>query len=357
MRKSLHIRPSVADDRVPRTHTTMTGLCEACSQLNLKLADFTSPPFEPEGRYHAEVRSGAVGELRMSARVCSICKLVLYALERADAKKLAETEADGVWSLQWTQSTDDWQPTRENEGLFGSALAPVLGPATENHGIDYRIQLVNEKDTGGFLRGRLVDSEVDVQMLKGWLRLCEDEHGEGCLRVDLHLRPLSATAITQLMVIDVENLYLRELPGGASYVALSYVWGENNEPRNRTATRPAYSTIQGLSIKLPQTIQDAIALVQTLGFRFLWVDSLCIPQDVRSTKQLYIDNMDAIYSSATFTIVAATGNGAHSGLSGVSNKANRDQHVVVLDNGLRLGVLPEYQRELLGCDHAQRAWT
>ncbi|KAJ8067943.1 hypothetical protein OCU04_003525 [Sclerotinia nivalis] len=58
-------------------------------------------------------------------------------------------------------------------------------------------------------------------------------------------------------------------------------------------------------------------LVEILGDRYLWVDSLCIVQDDFTFKEREIDNMASIYANADITIVAGQGTDADSGLRGL----------------------------------------
>ncbi len=46
---------------------------------------------------------------------------------------------------------------------------------------------------------------------------------------------------------------------------------------------------------------------RSIGYRYLWVDSLCIIQDDRQDKDLQISMMDEIYRSATLTLAAGSG--------------------------------------------------
>ncbi|EIW52291.1 uncharacterized protein TRAVEDRAFT_156351 [Trametes versicolor FP-101664 SS1] len=57
---------------------------------------------------------------------------------------------------------------------------------------------------------------------------------------------------------------------------------------------------------LPATIRDAIKLTHMLGFRWLWVDSLCILQDSDEDKAHEIGRMHSIYRYAHLTIIAAS---------------------------------------------------
>ncbi|KAK4442947.1 HET-domain-containing protein [Podospora aff. communis PSN243] len=56
--------------------------------------------------------------------------------------------------------------------------------------------------------------------------------------------------------------------------------------------------------KLSQTIRDAITVTRSLGFRYLWVDALCILQDSPEEWESEIKTMDEVYSKALLTIAA-----------------------------------------------------
>ncbi|KAL1950214.1 hypothetical protein VTO73DRAFT_5337 [Trametes versicolor] len=64
---------------------------------------------------------------------------------------------------------------------------------------------------------------------------------------------------------------------------------------------------------LPLTIRDAIYVTHKLGFRWLWVDSLCIIQDSDEDKAHEIGRMHHIYRYAHVTIMAGSAEGVDSG--------------------------------------------
>jgi Heterokaryon incompatibility protein (HET) len=69
--------------------------------------------------------------------------------------------------------------------------------------------------------------------------------------------------------------------------------------------------------KPPNTVKDAIDLVESLGERYLWVDSLCIVQDDDEWKCSQINNMASIYANSHLTIIAADGDSSDYGLRGL----------------------------------------
>ena len=97
------------------------------------------------------------------------------------------------------------------------------------------------------------------------------------------------------------------------YVCLSHCWGTNK------GLRPLETTTQTLQDfeqcipydLLPATFQDAVVFTRKLGYRFLWIDSLCIVQDDAQDWANEAARMANIYESAVLTLAAASS--AHSG--------------------------------------------
>ncbi|KAI0368722.1 HET-domain-containing protein [Pilatotrama ljubarskyi] len=96
------------------------------------------------------------------------------------------------------------------------------------------------------------------------------------------------------------------------YVALSYVWGE--EQPNRTTLSNIVKYINGIDMALiPRTIRNAIEVTHKMGLRYLWVDSFCIIQDSREDKTRELQNLRHIFRHAHITIIAASAPSASSG--------------------------------------------
>lgn len=243
-----------------------------------------------------------------------------------------------------------------SEDDYSSAVYPELDlPGSSSI---HCIQLVDERDTTTFLRGRVLADEVDIVMIKGWLDSCEREHGTRCSTTPFGSSS-SQNYTGTLLVIDVHQQCLIQLPDGQKYVALSYVWGPANWPRTMTSNLNLYKKVNFFrNEKLPKTISHAVELVEALGMRYLWVDSLCLVQD-DPMKQSMIQGMDAVYGDAYLCLIAASEDDAHAGLSGWSDKDRRRDAMDIgyLSSDLRVGVPSHFDSELKSCSHAQRAWT
>lgn len=125
--------------------------------------------------------------------------------------------------------------------------------------------------------------------------------------------------IKKFRVLDVLNGDVLVLESAKRYIALSYVWGHvknhNDISMNPSILDQKPTILCHINIDTqPTTIKDAAYLVCRLGERYLWVDSLCINQNNPKDVAKVVSNMDAIYRSAYFTIVAADGEDANAGL-------------------------------------------
>lgn len=96
-----------------------------------------------------------------------------------------------------------------------------------------------------------------------------------------------------------------KLPRKIGYVTLSHCWGrESIYTLTSSNLKESYRSIQWDA--LPRVFQDAAEMALKLGFRYLWIDSLCIIQDSQADWASESSNMGRIYKSAALNI-AATG--------------------------------------------------
>ncbi|KAH8670152.1 hypothetical protein BGZ60DRAFT_355170, partial [Tricladium varicosporioides] len=63
-----------------------------------------------------------------------------------------------------------------------------------------------------------------------------------------------------------------------------------------------------------KTVEDAIAVAQNLGYRYLWVDKYCISQGDKEEAQRQTRAMDQIYNGSDLTIINAAGDNANYGI-------------------------------------------
>jgi hypothetical protein len=131
-------------------------------------------------------------------------------------------------------------------------------------------------------RGRLIENPIDWRAVQQWINFCDEKHATSCI-----FEPESA--LKGLQFIDCETLQIVPSPERSPpYITLSYLWSR------------AGGLKQGsLSEDIPLVVEDAIKVVKELGWRYLWVDRYCIPQEDGPEKDNFIYNMDQIYRGAT----------------------------------------------------------
>lgn len=167
-------------------------------------------------------------------------------------------------------------------------------------------------EPSGFLRCRLKNSKLDVSQSAQSPQAVID-FGEisrliqGCQQNNRNCQ--NRTTAWQPIAISLIDCYSRKLIQTTSselYVALSYVWGGVSA-----------GTLD--SGKLPRTLEDAIQVTQSLGFKYIWIDQFCVNQHDSALKHEQIRTMGMVYADAAVTLVAASGWDANHGLPGAPN--------------------------------------
>ena len=150
------------------------------------------------------------------------------------------------------------------------------------------------------------DAGWDVEAIKSELVECLKGHSCGGSDVLPPTRLLDVggpdPGRISLVVSAAENI------GDGRYAALSYVWGLH-QPFTTTPATLSERLTGFPPEELPRTIRDAVQVTRDLGYRYLWVDALCILQgrtpEAVADWQRESATMEAVYSNAVFTIVAA----------------------------------------------------
>ncbi|KAF2240899.1 HET-domain-containing protein [Trematosphaeria pertusa] len=104
-----------------------------------------------------------------------------------------------------------------------------------------------------------------------------------------------------------------EFRASPEYLCLSYCWGGDQAFKLRKGkVMDTYREALPYD-HLPQTLKDALTATKSLGYRYIWIDSLCIIQDDEQDKVEQLPLMPAIYEGATVTIVAARASSCREG--------------------------------------------
>lgn len=178
------------------------------------------------------------------------------------------------------------------------------------------------------LTGELVDSQTTtIEQFKLWLQDClkDHEHGDNENLPEHHPKDRQVETLENIPGFAVIDVVQRRLVGASTleqanipYIALSYVWGYKS-------AAITLGPDNALPEDLPRTIEDTLTLVSGLGcVPYLWIDSICIPQDDLEVRIAQIQKMDVIYDRALATIIT-TGASMRYGLTGISVNPNPAQ--------------------------------
>jgi len=156
----------------------------------------------------------------------------------------------------------------------------------------------------------VVDSDEAFNQAKSLIKSCK--YHEKCPE------PQKATLPTRVIEVcpelDPSSPRLLESKGMiGSYAALSYCWGQAQQP-GITTMDSLPGRLERLELpELSQTVRDAIHCVRNLGIRYLWVDAICIVQDSPEDMTRELASMRRVYENARITIAAASSDNATKG--------------------------------------------
>ena len=167
--------------------------------------------------------------------------------------------------------------------------------------------------------GRLVSPHLDdyVDITKAWIRKCQTH--PACTKHAPKNR-LPTRVIDVGSAGDTIHPFLHESHEEiGNWVTLSHRWGK---------VYPITLTLETLDerrnkipmISLPPLFRDAVIITRSLGYRYLWIDSLCIIQDSKQDWISEAAKMGYIYKHSNLTIAAETSQDCLEGVFASSNR-------------------------------------
>ncbi|KAH8749169.1 heterokaryon incompatibility protein-domain-containing protein, partial [Hyaloscypha finlandica] len=139
------------------------------------------------------------------------------------------------------------------------------------------------------------DSMTKIQQ---WLKTCSEEH-EQCL--------ISPESRLPRRVLEISNRRAKLIVSNgkvAPYVSLSHCWGP------KPIIKLLASNMKELQENIPwnklsKTFQDAITVAWKLGFRYIWIDALCILQDSFEDWEYHASKLAQVFADSQLTISAS----------------------------------------------------
>lgn len=333
-------------------------LCRECSELvfNPRATLFSSRnPF-------AQTQKAMLGRLdEIQSRRCPFCALISHAvfeIQRSDALILEPDQEIGVW---WGENTGLSGFNLLFKGR-GNSRGTIISILATNPATSPRPQTSPPVSLPRACLREVHRPEISIDRAQRWVKHCRDHHNQ-CRAQTGKGAPIPSVfpGLDVLRLIDVRERCLIETDKFLRYTTLSYVWGNTSSLRLTRANMPQLSEPGGLEKRwtlLARTIRDAIDLVDKMGERYLWVDSLCLVQNDAADLKLGTAVMDLVYAQSTLTVIAASGHDANAGLPGVHHGTRHpSQELRVVRPGLTMGVhttLPDLVKRTV---YDTRAWT
>ena len=212
--------------------------------------------------------------------------------ERPDAASLSLKFVPAPCCLNWPN--DQAIFPGPNEELSNAEML------TQEDGVDCCTQHVHVTDSDKSEQGLLDNAKL-------WLEDCSHSH-------DVCQQTVSSAKALPTRLVDlrpdgtegpsvriVNGASIQPSPSSVEYVALSHAWTQTQV----TLTSERIAAMQeGLPREtLPKQLESAIQAAQHLGYRYMWLDSLCILQDSDADKRYECANMATVYRNAALTIV------------------------------------------------------
>lgn len=340
-------------------------LCESCFRLWIQMAigDFEEDSLGT---------SNAIFERRNCALCCLIYSVLLAYTK--DPKSVGDNGQGTQERVQaWTGESEIWLADNNAQGkrkldiilvrkggsmwigevcvVQNAASYPALiYPLKSNE-----IKAVRRREVTQVHGGEVVDTE-QIQI---WISECRTKHGPACNAKDVW--PIRQGNNIDLNLIDVEDMCIVAGNSDHTYLTLSYTWGKSPATQTFKDISEHFMSKGGLKRfwnELPLVVCDAIILTVKLGFRYLWVDILCIAQDNWEEKLKMIQLMDIVYTRAFLTIVAVGSEDSSYPLTGVRPGTRAPfKHVGWANGEYFVAGPPTLSSALEDSTYRTRAWT
>ncbi|KAH7378118.1 heterokaryon incompatibility protein-domain-containing protein [Cadophora sp. MPI-SDFR-AT-0126] len=153
------------------------------------------------------------------------------------------------------------------------------------------------------------NSDKSLALLDTWVQACKTEHSK-CAWSNDHILPTR--------VIDVgsehEEPFLLETNGmKGEWLTLSHCWGGGATLMTTSDTLQDHKSSIPIE-SLPATFRDAVFLTRRLGYRYIWIDSLCIIQNIHEDWTSESSQMFRVYTNASINLSASAARNPKDGI-------------------------------------------
>ncbi|KLO92822.1 Uncharacterized protein LW93_3976 [Fusarium fujikuroi] len=299
--------------------------CKDCKRLILELLEH--PAGSSSGGYSNSEshRDGLLSSLVHSSASCRVCAVIVNQImsDRADVQhefthyQLALKAKKNSFCVRLTNDSEA-ADTTTRRNIYGEFALYRSELPKEFSWLDFGIVYTptwNDLSVScqPYLASRDYPwHEKAIDKIKIWIGACETEH-DHCAQQHSTALPKRVLKIAN----DNVSLYISQKNDlqtqDQRYVALSYRWGNDLPVKLTKDTMGDF--IKGHPIsKLPETLRDAVHISRNLGFKFIWIDALCIVQDDENDWVKQSALMADIYQHSSLNLCAADSAGCGSGM-------------------------------------------
>lgn len=293
---------------------------DLCSTCRTMMSDISTGDFQNKWRVEHKKRQAIWGFKhheqgyfqRLKAPCCLLCEIIVHAIwNRFNPCALHATKSWDLW--MYLEETSQTNSPLEDVTLISHPGRIQDWGSDEYWTAASLLEFVQvSKGASATEQDILPDlpQGLPCNEIRGWIAACMDRR-DG--HEDCHRQP----PILPTRVVDVASSPPKVvLSHGKSepYVALSHCWGGAIKAMLLHETAPEFCTTGIPDSILPATFRDAIAVTQQLGFRWLWIDALCIIQDDESdwTREALL--MQHVYERASLVLSAYSTPNSEAGL-------------------------------------------
>jgi hypothetical protein len=150
---------------------------------------------------------------------------------------------------------------------------------------------------------RSTDSEESWTLVNNWLHGCLSNHASCSIHYLEQKLPTRLVAVGSTDV-DLRLTLTANLPGDTPYLTLSHCWG--GLEFKMLLSDNLRSLLQHIPADefLTKTFHDAITITRRLGFKYIWIDSLCIIQNDNNDWEREAALMGNVYGGSSLNLAA-----------------------------------------------------
>ncbi|CZR68112.1 uncharacterized protein PAC_18011 [Phialocephala subalpina] len=172
----------------------------------------------------------------------------------------------------------------------------VASPSTETYpDLNFAIQV-----------SRRTTAENAAEIIRFWLNECSENHSFCNSNYAKNFHPsFRPTRLLDVFDLDHPRLDTGESPESQNveFLTLSHCWG--NGTFLKLQNRNIADMIREIPAdRLSQTFRDAMAITKALGYRYLWIDALCIIQDSKEDWFKEVHLMAKVYAHSVVNLAA-----------------------------------------------------